>query len=65
MPHGEKFHVDLKGLNAMVLKNAGVRHIEISDACTCCQPELFWSHRICGQQRGSEGAVIVCGEACK
>ena len=61
---GEKFHVDLKGLNAMILKSAGVEHIEISDACTVCQPELFWSHRILGQQRGSEGAVIVCGEGC-
>ena len=62
---GEKFHVDLKGINAMVLRNAGVRHVEISDACTCCRPELFWSHRVLGQQRGSQGAVIVCGEACK
>ena len=62
---GEKFHVDLKEINAMILRNAGVEHIEISDACTYCQPELFWSHRICGQQRGSQGAVIVCGEACR
>ena len=64
-PRGEKFHVDLKGINAMVLKNAGVSRIEISDACTSCQPDLFWSHRILGQKRGSEGAVIVCGEACR
>ena len=62
---GDKFFLDLKAINAVVLRNAGVSHIEISDACTYCQPELFWSHRITGQNRGSQGAVIVCGEACK
>ena len=62
---GEKFHVDLKGINGMILRRAGVTHIEISDACTACRQDLFWSHRLVGQRRGSEGAVIVCGEACK
>ena len=62
---GEKFHVDLKGINAMILNNAGVSRIEISDECTYCRPDLFWSHRITGQKRGSQGAVIVCGEACR
>ena len=62
---GEKYHVDLKGLIAMILRNAGVSHIEVSDACTACRQDLFWSHRLVGQQRGSEGAVIVCGEGCK
>ena len=61
-PAGEKFHVDLKGINRMVLKNAGVSHIDVSDACTVCRQDLFWSHRIVGQQRGSQGALIVCGE---
>ena len=60
---GEKFYLDLKQINAMVLRKAGVRHIEISDQCTMCSPELFWSHRITGQDRGSQGAVIVCREA--
>ena len=62
-PQGEKFYVDLKAINAMILKKAGVTHIEISDACTVCREDLFWSHRKVGQQRGSQGAVIVCGEA--
>ena len=64
-PQGEKFHVDLKAINAMVLRRAGVQHIEISTACTACRSDLFWSHRVLGQKRGSEGAVIVCGEGCK
>ncbi len=60
---GEKYHVDLKGLNALSLRRAGVEHIEISDACTCCQSGRFWSHRATAGRRGSQGAVIVCGRA--
>ena len=64
-PVGEKFHVDLKAINAMILRNAGVTQVEISDQCTFCSPDRFWSHRITGQERGSQGAVILCGEACR
>ncbi|MBP3674772.1 MAG: peptidoglycan editing factor PgeF [Oscillospiraceae bacterium] len=59
---GEKFHVDLKQINALWLRKAGVRHIEISDACTMCDPRRFWSHRVTGGIRGSQGAIIVCKE---
>ena len=55
-----KFHVDLKAVNAHALRRAGVENIEISDACTMCAPDRFWSHRITGAARGSQGAVIVC-----
>ena len=60
---GEKYHLDLKGINAMALRRAGVGHIEISDACTFCQSGRFWSHRATRGRRGSQGAVIVCKEA--
>ena len=59
---GGKYYVDLKQINARFLKNAGVGYIEISDACTACRPDRFWSHRITGGQRGSQGAIIVCKE---
>lgn len=59
---GEKFFLDLKAINALILRRAGVRHIEISDACTMCQPNRFWSHRVTRGDRGSQGAIIVCGE---
>ena len=59
---GEKFHVDLKEINALWLKKAGVRYIEISNACTMCQPDRFWSHRVTKGIRGSQGAIIVCKE---
>ena len=60
---GEKYHLDLKEINAMVLRRAGVQHIEISDACTMCTPDRFWSHRVTKGERGSQGAIIVCKEA--
>lgn len=59
---GEKYCLDLKGLNALVLRRAGVRHIEISGDCTYCQSRRFWSHRATRGQRGSQGAVITCKE---
>ena len=61
-PAGEKFFVDLKEINAMILRRAGVRHIEISEACTMCQPHRFWSHRVTRGQRGAQGAIILCRE---
>lgn len=57
---GEKYHVDLKAVNALALRRAGVGNIEISDDCTMCQPDRFWSHRVCGVNRGSQGAIIMC-----
>ena len=62
-PKGEKYYVNLKEINALWLRRAGVKEIEISDACTSCQHERFWSHRVTRGQRGSQGAIIVCKEA--
>lgn len=62
---GEKYYLDLKAINALVLRRAGVTHIEISDECTMCDPEKFWSHRVTKGDRGSQGAIIVCGEGGK
>lgn len=59
-PLGEKYYVNLKEINALALRRAGVSHIEISAECTACQPDRFWSHRRAGAQRGSQGAIIVC-----
>ena len=60
---GEKYYVNLKEINALWLRKAGVEHIEISDACTACQHDVYWSHRVTRGVRGSQGAIIVCKEA--
>ena len=59
--HGEKWHVDLAGLNRRWLLRAGVlpEQIDICDLCTACHPDLFWSHRKMGNQRGLQTAAIV------
>ena len=62
---GQKYYVNLKEVNALALRRAGVQHIEISEDCTMCSPDRFWSHRITRGIRGSQGAVIVCKEAAK
>lgn len=56
-----KFTVDLKGINARRLELAGVdpTHIDLCRDCTCCQEELYWSHRRQGTQRGSMASVIT------
>ncbi len=61
----EKYYVNLKEINALILRRAGVRHIDISESCTMCQHDRFWSHRYTHGDRGSQGAVIVCKEAKK
>ena len=57
---GNKYYVNLKQINALSLRRAGVERIEISTECTACQHQRFWSHRITRGQRGSQGAIIVC-----
>ena len=59
VPDGEKYRVDLKGVNAALLRRVGVTHIEVSTACTACDPDRFWSHRRVGNDRGSLAAIIV------
>ena len=59
-PSGCKYYVNLKEINALALRRAGVRSIDISADCTACQHHRFWSHRVTGGLRGSQGAIIVC-----
>ena len=62
LPSVEKYRLDLKGLNALWLRRAGVHKIDVSNDCTRCQPARFWSHRLTGQARGSLAAIIMLTE---
>ena len=55
-----KFHVDLKLANRIWLERSGIRpeHIAVCQACTACDWEDFWSHRLVGKDRGSMAAMI-------
>ena len=59
---GDKFYLDLKGLNALALRRAGVEYIEISSECTVCQSHRFWSHRATRGKWGAQGGIILCRE---
>lgn len=56
----DHFRVDLRGIIAESLHGADLSpdHIDVSDHCTACHPELFWSHRLIGNARGSMAAMI-------
>lgn len=62
---GEKYFLDLKAINALSLRRAGVIHIDLSHNCTVCENHRFWSHRVTRGIRGSQGAIIVCKEGSK
>ena len=59
LPNG-KFSVDLKGILHWQLQQAGLiqDHIAVLPLCTGCHPELYWSHRKLGDQRGNQAAMI-------
>ena len=59
--HPGKYLVDLRGADRERLLRLGFRpeHIAVSETCTRCRPDMFWSHRIMGTRRGSQAAVIM------
>ena len=57
--NGTKYHIDLKAVNALWLRKAGVEKIDICDHCTACRPDLYWSHRKMGNARGAQIAMIA------
>ena len=36
-------------------------NISVSDECTCCSGDKYWSHRRTGNERGAQAALIVVG----
>ena len=56
-----KFFLDLKAANARRLRQLGVPEeaLAVSDDCTYCLPDKYWSHRYTKGRRGNQGALIV------
>ena len=57
----DKFHLDLWQANRIVLEEAGAlpAHIAVTDICTCCNPDLLFSHRASHGKRGNLGAFLM------
>lgn len=49
--------LDLWRAAEIALTEAGVAHVERTDLCTSCHPELFFSHRRDGKPRGVQGVL--------
>jgi copper oxidase (laccase) domain-containing protein len=56
------YEVDLWSEARRQLREAGVEEIDSADLCTCCEPELFFSHRRDGDPRRQAGLVWLDGE---
>lgn len=55
-----KYRIDLWEVNRRILLAAGIPagNVTVTDLCTRCHPDLFWSHRATGGRRGSLAAFI-------
>lgn len=55
-----KYQLNLWEANRQVMLEAGMKseHITVTGWCTCCHPELLWSHRRNGKDRGSLAAFL-------
>ena len=54
------YQLNLWRANEIVLLEAGIRpeHLAMPGICTCCNPELLFSHRASGGRRGNLGAFL-------
>lgn len=58
---GLKYYIDLKAYNKRMLMDAGVKeeNITISEHCTCCENELFSSHRFNRNPLRMGGGIVL------
>jgi YfiH family protein len=53
--------LDLPAVARVLLERAGVEAIEVSELCTSCNPELFYSHRRDGERTGRQAGLVRMG----
>lgn len=56
-----KYLLDLHKANTYILLDSGIlkSNLDVTDICTCCNPEFLFSHRASQGKRGNLGAVMV------
>ena len=56
----KKYQLNLWRANEIVLLEAGVKkeHIAVTDICTCCNPDVLFSHRASHGKRGNLGGFL-------
>lgn len=55
-----KYQLDLWKANEIVLLEAGIKkeHLAVTDICTCCNPDILFSHRASHGRRGNLGGFL-------
>lgn len=58
--HNNHFQLDLWKCNEIVMLDAGIlpEHLAVTNICTCCNPNLLFSHRASQGKRGNLGAFM-------
>lgn len=56
-----KYQLNLHKACEITLLNSGIlpEHLDITNLCTCCNPEFFFSHRASNGKRGNLSAVLM------
>ena len=54
-------NLDLWRASELALRETGVSDVQRVDACTICNPDLFFSHRRDGKPRGVQGVLACIG----
>jgi hypothetical protein len=59
-----KYQLNLHKACEITLLEAGIKeeHIDVTDLCTCCNPEFFFSHRASHGMRGNLAGVMMIKE---
>ncbi len=65
-PNGKpgKYQLDLWEANREILLEAGIRpeRLQVTNLCTCCNPDYLYSHRKMGEKRGNLCAFLALKE---
>lgn len=60
----QKYQLNLWRANEIILEETGVlpEHISVTDICTCCNPDVLFSHRASHGKRGALGGFLCLTE---
>ncbi len=60
--YNNRYYIDLKLANALILEKLGVQNVEVSEECTACNLQDWYSHRAEKGKTGRFGALLALKE---
>ena len=60
----KKYYLNLHAANRINMLHAGIpqRNVHVTDICTCCNPDLLFSHRASKGKRGGLCGYMMINE---